>query len=64
MKLSRQLDLVRNSDPEIARAYRVAADTARFDPFWSPEERAKRAAFYEAEAAKYENAGRNLVPTT
>lgn len=54
MKSTDQLDLIRHSDAAKAHAYRVAADTARVDPFWTEEERAKRAAYYEAEAKRFE----------
>lgn len=39
-------------DPALAAAYRQAADTARYDPFFTPEQREARAAYYESEAAR------------
>lgn len=54
MKSTDQFDLLRHSDAAKANAYRVAADTARVDPFWTEEERAKRAAYYEAEANRFD----------
>ena len=50
----RQPDLIRNSPPELAKAYRLAADTVRRDPHWMPSEAEKRAAFYEREAERLE----------
>lgn len=47
-----QPDLIRNSPPELARAFRVAADTARRDPHFAPDEAERRAAYYEREAER------------
>ncbi|MFC0677504.1 hypothetical protein ACFFGH_06525 [Lysobacter korlensis] len=50
----RQPDLIRNSPPELAKAYRVAADTVRRDPHWAPSDAEKRARLYEREAERLE----------
>lgn len=50
-----QPDLLRNADAELAKAYRTAAETARIDPFWTPEDASKRAAYYTSMAEQYEN---------
>ena len=49
-----QRDLLRHCDAELAKAYREAADTERVNPYFTPDERAKRAAHYEREAVKLE----------
>ena len=49
-----QMDVFRHSDAALAAAYRCAAETARRDPHFSPEEGERRARAYEAEARKYE----------
>lgn len=54
MRSTAQRDLIRESDPAKARAFREAAATARVDIYWTPAERERRAAYYEAEARKYE----------
>lgn len=51
---ARQLDVFRHSDPAMARAYREAAETARRDPYWTPEQGEARARYYEAEAERIE----------
>jgi hypothetical protein len=50
----RQPDLIRNSPPELARAYRLAAETARRDPHFAPHDAEQRARFYEREAERLE----------
>ena len=45
-----QLDLYRHSAPALARAYREAAETARKNPYETPEKSERRAKHYEAEA--------------
>lgn len=52
-----QLDVFRDSPQAKAREYRIAADTARFDPHWTEEQRAARERYYLAEAARIENGG-------
>lgn len=54
MKSEDQPDLFRNSPGALAKAYRVAADTARVDPHWTPQEGERRAREYENEAARLE----------
>lgn len=50
----RQPDLIRNSPPELARVYRIAADTARRDPHFTPDAAEARARYYLAEAERLE----------
>lgn len=50
----RQPDLIRNSPPELAQAFRVAADTERRNPYYPPDEAEKRAAYYERQAQALE----------
>lgn len=50
-----QLDLLRSSDAELAKAYRIAAETAKIDPFWTPDEAMKRAAYYNELADQYDS---------
>lgn len=52
MRSDVQPDLIRNSPPELARAYRVAADTERRNPYFAPDEAERRAAHYEREAER------------
>ncbi len=52
MRSDRQLDLYRHSPDARAEAYRAAAETARRNPFETPEAAEQRARFYEAEAAR------------
>ena len=54
MKSTDNLDVFLHSDASQARAYRLAAETVRFDPYFPESERANRAAYYEAEARRYE----------
>jgi len=49
-----QLDLYRHSPAALAASYRQAAETARRDPHFSPSEGERRAAWYLAEAERYE----------
>lgn len=51
----RQPDLIRNSPPELAKAYRVAADTERRNPYFTPDEGERRARHYEAKAQALES---------
>ena len=46
--------MAQHSPSALARAYRVAAETARMDPFWTPEDGERRARQYLAEAEKLE----------
>lgn len=50
-----QLDLYRHSDEAMARAYRIAAETARRDPNFTPDEGERRARAYESQAQQYES---------
>lgn len=54
----RQRHLVLDSDAAQAKAAREAAATARIDPHWTPAERERRAAHYEAEARRFEERAR------
>lgn len=54
MRSDKQLDLIRHSDEALIRANKLAAETARVDPFYTYEERERRANHYLAEAAKLE----------
>jgi hypothetical protein len=54
MKLSAQPNLFQHSDQAKAQAYRVAAETARRDPHYTPDEGERRAQWYEREAERYE----------
>lgn len=54
MKSNDQRDVFLHSDASMARAYRQAAETVRFDPYFPEAERANRVAYYEAEAARLE----------
>lgn len=49
-----QPDLIRHCDRSMAAAFRAAADTARRNPFEPPDIAEQRAAYYEAQAEKYE----------
>lgn len=54
MKATANRDLFRESDAARARAARIAADTARHDPYWTEAEREQRAAHYERLARELE----------
>ena len=47
-----QPDLLRDSPAVRAQQWRTQAETARNDPYWRPEERERRAAYYEAQAQR------------
>ena len=49
-----QLDIIRHSPAAMARAYRIAADTERHNPYFPPGERDRRAAAHTAEAERLE----------
>lgn len=49
-----QLDLIRHSDPELARAYRIQAETEMHNPYFTYSERETRRDYYLSEARKYE----------
>lgn len=49
-----QLDLYRHSAPALAAAYREAAETARKNPYETPEKSERRAQHYLAEAERIE----------
>lgn len=50
----RQPDLLRHAPPELAKAFRAAAESARTNPFETPEQCEARARYYEAEARALE----------
>lgn len=52
--MTQQLDLYRHSPPFLAAAYREAAETERFNPYYNERERERRAAQYLAEAERLE----------
>ncbi len=54
MKSTENLDVFDHADARLAKAYRLAAETVRFDPYFPEGERAGRAAYYEAEARRHE----------
>lgn len=54
MRSDQQLDILRHSDAGLAQAYRQAADTARRDPHYTPDEGERRAAYYLQQAERYE----------
>lgn len=58
MSRQQQLDVFRHSDQAQAAAYRMAAETARVDPFWTEEQQEARARFYEQEAERLERVGK------
>lgn len=51
-----QRDLFRHSPQAMARAFRVAAESARTNPFETPEQGERRARYYEAQAQQLEHA--------
>lgn len=55
-RMSQQLDIFRDDRATKAREFRIAAETARRDPNWTPEQGERRARYYEAEAEKLEAA--------
>lgn len=52
--MSAQMDLYRDDPRAIARAHRLAADTARRNPFETPDAAEQRARYYEAQAEQIE----------
>lgn len=44
-----------HSPTALARALRIAADTARRDPYWTPDDGEQRAQQYEREAERLEH---------
>jgi hypothetical protein len=50
MKSTDQLDLYRDDPRAVARAHREAAETARRNPFETPDAAEARARYYEAQA--------------
>jgi hypothetical protein len=54
MKLTPQLDVFRHSPKAVAQAYRIAAESARRNPFETPDQGEARARYYEAEADRLE----------
>ena len=50
----RQLDAFRDQGPALAKAYREAAETARKNPYETPEKSERRAKHYEQEAQRIE----------
>lgn len=49
-----QLDIITHSPSAMARAYRIAADTERHNPYFSPAERTQRADAHLREAERLE----------
>jgi hypothetical protein len=49
---------LRHGPEKMAESFRIAAETARRDPFWSPEEGERRARAYEAQAREWETIAR------
>ena len=49
-----QMDLIRHSDAALAKANRVAAQSALTNPFFTPEQAQQRHDYYMAEAARFE----------
>lgn len=49
-----QLDLYRHSAMALAAAHRLAAEAARRNPFETPDQCERRAAYYERQAAQLE----------
>jgi hypothetical protein len=54
MKPGLHTKMAQHSPSALARAYRVAAETARKNPWWTPEDGERRAQQYEQEAEKLE----------
>ncbi|GAB2620050.1 hypothetical protein [Novilysobacter erysipheiresistens] len=54
MKSTANLDVFDHSDAVKARAYRQAAETVAFDPYFPEDERADRIAYYTAQAEMFE----------
>lgn len=54
MNSENNLDVFLHSDAAMAKAYRQAAETVKFDPFFPHAERANREAYYLAEARRLE----------
>lgn len=50
------LDLFHHSPKALAQAHRIAADTARRNPYETPEQAERRAQHHEAEANRLEQA--------
>ena len=57
MKSTAQRDLLIESDAEMAKRYRTAADIARIDPHWTRAEQEYRHAHYSRIAEALEAAG-------
>jgi hypothetical protein len=55
MKVPLHTKMAQHSPSALARAYRVAAETARRDPYWSPSDGEVRAKQYEQEAVRIES---------
>ena len=53
-----QLDLYRDDPAAIARAHRLAAETARLNPFETPDAAERRARYYEQQAEQVEQGAR------
>ena len=54
MNSTNQPNLFQHSDAAKIAAHRQAAETVRYDPHFTSEEREQRAAYYEAEAQRIE----------
>jgi hypothetical protein len=55
MKFAESLQGFRVGPAKMAESYRIAAETARCDPFYSPDEGERRARYYEAQAREWES---------
>jgi len=54
MKLPAQRDLLHESPPAMAAAHRIAAESARRNPFETPDDGERRAQYHEREAERIE----------
>lgn len=54
MTTPQQLDIITHNPAALARAYRIAAETERHNPYFTPAERAQRAAAHATEAERLE----------
>lgn len=61
MKFDAALQGFRHGPDKMADSFRLAAETARRDPFWSPDDGEKRAQAYEAQAREWEAIARGAA---
>jgi hypothetical protein len=52
-----QSDIFRDSPAARAQRFRIAAETERNNPYFTPDERERRAAYYEQQAEACEREG-------